>query len=666
MLPESHSEGAQAPFFTAMPRLRDDALIAHALHSFEQGDHAAALLGAETVCRRHPDQYLPALLRARILQHCRPALSARAWYQAWIRDPELPLLQDALLQSWLETGATASVARLGPCFLPARCRSGQHASLLSLLRQAGVTHLGACWKNGPHIDGRLFLPADAAPQAHLLLSSEERHYRFQVPADGSLFRLLCPTPGGVWSISLEATDGQPAQLLQGSPLAFYAEPGPALPTPVATATSAQHPVSIVVPVYRDQQRVQACLDSVLASLVHNRTPTRVVVVDDASPEPALSAWLDQLAADGAITLLRNHHNLGFIEACNRGMRQFPDHHVLLLNADTLVHGNWIDRLGSALASAADVASVSPWSNNGEISSFPRLGSAAPAPTLTQLAELDNAAAAVHANGASTEVELPSCCGFCMLIRRSVLERIGMLDGAGLNRGYGEEVDWCLRARAAGYRHLAATGVFVAHAGGASFGFEKRLRVRQNRHVLQARYPTYQAAFLRFAQADPLSDARQALRAQLANHAWLNNTGDASDSRTELAAALPAPLPAAQLRSGVWQLRYGTPASAAVLALARQVASLPGQPVRLLIIGAGSEALWHTGVVDLLPSGRGRDAPLLTDTALLGLAACQVVLSDDAHAAAGIAHVCLNADFDARAWLHAWLANWQADTAARTS
>ena len=264
---------------------------------------------------------------------------------------------------------------------------------------------------------------------------------------------------------------------------------------------------MVIPVYRELALVRACIDSVRTSLLLNRTPARIVVVDDASPEPALSNWLDTQAALGVITLLRNPCNLGFIETTNRGMRALPDHDVLLLNADTQAHGDWIDRLAAALYGAPDIAAVTPWTNSGEISSFPALAKAAPAPDTRELALLDQAAAEVRSAPGGADVELPSCCGFTMLIRRTVLDAVGMLDGSALIRGYGEEVDWCMRARAAGWRHLQATGVFVAHAGSVSFRAEKSLRVAQNRNVLVARYPAYYPEFAAFLRDDPLQERR---------------------------------------------------------------------------------------------------------------------------------------------------------------
>lgn len=663
-----HPKGGPAPFFlsTCTSRLRDDALLTRAVELFTAGQHADALLAAEYVCRRLPMNRIPAILRAKILQTAYPFMASRAWHAAWLSEAENPLLQDVMLQAWLKDGGRADVASLGPAFLPARCRAGRHESLMPILRAAGVTHTGACWKNDDAIEAMVFL-GNGAPRATLLLSDETTQYQFEVPGDGARVRLTPPRPGAVWSITLLQPDGR-RQLLPGSPLAFYETPTvragsePAATNPADTAV---RPVSVVIPVYRELALVRACIESVKTSLPLNGTPARIVVVDDCSPEPALSAWLDKQAAAGAITLLRNACNLGFIETVNRGMRAHPDHDVLLLNADTQVHGDWIDRLARALYATPDVASVTPWTNNGEISSFPVMSQAAPAPDTRELALLDQVAAEVRAAPGGADIELPSCCGFTMLIRRTVLDAIGMLDGTALIRGYGEEVDWCMRARAAGWRHLQATGVFVAHEGTVSFRAEKTLRVAQNRGVVVARYPDYYSEFTAFQHGDPLAAARLQLRDALAQSrasGWLRKADAAQHTaalpqtvaKKPLPAALPA-LPSSVQRIAVWRHDPLAPAARQVLALARMIASRPQLRMRLLVIGGASDALLHTGVVDHVPQLQGDALPLLDDVRLLQVAGCRAVLTDDpAGLPSKLRPVLLDDGFDAAAWLNDWL------------
>jgi GT2 family glycosyltransferase len=387
---------------------------------------------------------------------------------------------------------------------------------------------------------------------------------------------------------------------------------------------------------------------VLGSLVHNRTPARVVVVNDATPEPGLALWLESEAGSGRITLLHNRFNLGFIETVNHGLRQ-GRRDALLLNSDTLVHGDWIDRLAAALDAAPDAASVMPWSNNGEIGNLVR-GGACAAPDVQQLARIDQTAAELRARRETCDIEIPVSSGFAMLMRRSVIDRIGALDGVALTRGYLEEVDWCLRARAAGYRHLLASGVFVAHKGGASFGPEKRLRVAQNRAVLAARYPSYYAEYARFLKRDPMAGARQALLDALtrADSAW-PAPGTATPQRIDASAALRRGCN----RVAVWQLRAGSDAAQQVLVLARKIAGLAtAKPLRLLVFGEAGEALRHTGVVDVVPAARGHDFAI-DDVVLASLAGCTEILAGASTSVPqGIACTRLTPGFDADAWLAA--------------
>ena len=233
-----------------------------------------------------------------------------------------------------------------------------------------------------------------------------------------------------------------------------------------------------------------------------------------------------------------------------------------------------------------------------------------------------------------------------------------MDGVELIRGYGEEVDWCLRARAMGYRHLAATGVFVAHVGTASFRFEKALRVHQNRAVLVSRYPNYYPEYHDFIKNDPLKSVRQILLLALkkSNSEWLASV-NYIEEKAEFSTILPSALQSSCARIAVWQHRLSSVNASKILALARAIASYKQSvlALRLLVIGEASEALWHTGVVDVLPSITKQEATLLSDAVLVGLSGCSVLLTENSQTAPiGIPHIQLDTEFEPRAWLDGWL------------
>ena len=77
-------------------------------------------------------------------------------------------------------------------------------------------------------------------------------------------------------------------------------------------------VDVFIPVYGGLQETLACLHSVLTAPV--RTPHRVVVINDAGPDPELNALLRSLAARELFVLEQHRSNQGFVKTVNHGLR----------------------------------------------------------------------------------------------------------------------------------------------------------------------------------------------------------------------------------------------------------------------------------------------------------------------------------------------------------
>jgi len=264
-------------------------------------------------------------------------------------------------------------------------------------------------------------------------------------------------------------------------------------------------VDIVVPVYRGFELTRRCIESVLASA--GVMPFELIVVDDCSPEPELSAWLRQEAAQGRFTLLANEDNLGFVRSVNRGMALHPGRDVVLLNSDTEVASGWLDRLCRCADSAPDIGSVTPFSNNATICSYPVFPHGNDLPAGWSVAALDELFQRCNAREV---VDIPTAVGFCMYIRRACLEAAGLFDEQAFGKGYGEENDFCMRAAALGWRHVLCGDCFVAHVGSVSFGEERHLLQEAGRRTLLARYPDYEQQVAAFIAADPLHPLRKSV------------------------------------------------------------------------------------------------------------------------------------------------------------
>jgi GT2 family glycosyltransferase/2-polyprenyl-3-methyl-5-hydroxy-6-metoxy-1,4-benzoquinol methylase/glycosyltransferase involved in cell wall biosynthesis len=280
-----------------------------------------------------------------------------------------------------------------------------------------------------------------------------------------------------------------------------ADPGP--PARERRVEPAAHPVDVIVPVYRGLDDTRCCIESVLASQC--RTPWRLIVLNDASPEPEVTQWLRDIAArEPRITLLENEHNLGFVGTVNRGMALGETNDVVLLNSDAEVANDWLDRLRAAAYRDERVASVTPFSNNATICSYPRFCEANELPPGWDTARLDLAFAQANPGEA---VDVPTGVGFCMYIRRDCLAEVGLFDVEQFGKGYGEENDFCRRAADAGWRNLHALDTFVRHAGGVSFGESKSQREIEAVEKLRRLHPTYDRLVHEYVAADPPRAAR---------------------------------------------------------------------------------------------------------------------------------------------------------------
>jgi len=230
------------------------------------------------------------------------------------------------------------------------------------------------------------------------------------------------------------------------------------------------------------------------------------VIDDASPDPTVSAWLREVAAlYPDVTVVANVRNLGFVATVNLGMRLAGRRDVVLLNSDTEVAGDWIDRLRHAAYSGPRVGTVTPFSNNATICSFPRFCEVNPLPPGQTVDALHALFAQTHSG---VTLEVPTAVGFCMYIRRDCLDQTGEFDARTFGAGYGEENDFCLRASALGWKHLHALDVFVFHEGGVSFSDRQSSLQAAALEAMRRLHPRYEEVVREFVARDPARPYRE--------------------------------------------------------------------------------------------------------------------------------------------------------------
>ncbi|MDQ1456506.1 MAG: hypothetical protein QOH28_2126 [Actinomycetota bacterium] len=262
-------------------------------------------------------------------------------------------------------------------------------------------------------------------------------------------------------------------------------------------------VTVIVPVYRGIYDLTRCLESVALHARRTELAFELVLIDDRSPEPAVRMYLEEFASRDLpfpVTLLHNPENLGFVGTVNRGLRRASGD-VVILNADTAVTDGWLDRLAAAAYEAPDVATVTPVTSHGSICTLPRsvidaFALAGPNPQIDECAEF------VTKTSLRLLPEVITGVGFCMYTTRQALDSCGLLDEETFGRGYGEEVDFCLRATRLGLRHLVDDSTFVYHRGGGSFGDEQNEGLARGSRLLDERYPYFRPTNTRERAQDP--------------------------------------------------------------------------------------------------------------------------------------------------------------------
>jgi len=265
-------------------------------------------------------------------------------------------------------------------------------------------------------------------------------------------------------------------------------------------------VTIIIPVYMDSARTRLCIESVLKS--KSETPWKLIIVNDHSPEAELVAYLDTLIQGPSLQIINNLTNLGFIVSVNMGISLCNDD-VVLLNSDTEVADDWIDRLVYHAYASEKVGTVTPFSNNATICSYPVI------PGTNELPKGENTNRmniSFKLANSGRSVEIPTAVGSCMYMRRDCIEDTGLFDSQIFGKGYGEETDFCMRASSKGWRHLLAVDTFVYHSGEASFKTNSIAGKERALKIIQSRYKHYNLMISKHVQHDPARPFRIAATA----------------------------------------------------------------------------------------------------------------------------------------------------------
>ena len=243
-------------------------------------------------------------------------------------------------------------------------------------------------------------------------------------------------------------------------------------------------LSIVIVSYNTRQLLKECLDSVHASLAESTLTSEVVVVDNASHDGSAAMVQKHFPQ---VRLIANRGNRGFAAANNQALRALgygtgdtphplPPEYVMLLNPDTIVGE-------SVLTTLARFMDENPWAGACGarlIHSDGRFQHSAFAfPTLFQVFldffPLNYRLTDSRLNGryprrlyqAGEPFPIDHPLGATLMVRQEVIEQVGLLDEQFFI--YCEEIDWCLRIKAAGWSIWCVPEAEIVHHVAQSTG-----------------------------------------------------------------------------------------------------------------------------------------------------------------------------------------------------
>jgi GT2 family glycosyltransferase len=225
------------------------------------------------------------------------------------------------------------------------------------------------------------------------------------------------------------------------------------------------PVSVIVPTWNGQDYVVACLDSLLTQ---DYPEFEVIVVDNASSDGTPELVAERFPA---VRLLRNERNLGFAGGANVGLCAARGEALLLFNQDAVAEAGWLAAMVDGLLSHPDAGIAgckilfpdgkTLWHAGVDLVKERFL------PMHRGDGETDQGQYDRLTDPGGTQTCVEAVTGAAMAIRHDVLDKIGLLDEDYFL--YFEDIDLCLRARAAGYRIVYLPDAVVRHHLSASLG-----------------------------------------------------------------------------------------------------------------------------------------------------------------------------------------------------
>ena len=235
-------------------------------------------------------------------------------------------------------------------------------------------------------------------------------------------------------------------------------------------------VSIIIVNFNSGEYLKKCIDSIYQSSLSGGN-FEIIIVDNNSQDTSLASI--QNTKKNNLMVLRNFGNIGFAKANNLGIKKSKGEYILLLNPDTLLQNDTLEKILDYMETDKNVAVATPRLElpNGAIDDACHRGFPTPFNSLFYFMGLSelfphstffNGYHLGYQNMDKTHV-IDSCVGAFMMIRKNVGDELKWLDEDYF--WYGEDVDFCYRIKQKGYKVIYLPGTKVTHFKGISSGIK---------------------------------------------------------------------------------------------------------------------------------------------------------------------------------------------------
>ncbi len=260
------------------------------------------------------------------------------------------------------------------------------------------------------------------------------------------------------------------------------------------------PCDIIIPIDNDYENIKLCLDSLIKYT--NLETVQVFIIDDKSTDARVKPLLEEYKKKyHFIEYYENEQHLGVAETIYKGIG-LSKNDIVILDIHSIVTSNWLEKLQNCAYSGKKIATVTPLSNDGRFSSFPR---PLEKNEISKNGNIEQVASLIEKNSKKAYLEIPVFDDFCLYIRREAFEEIGGFDYQNYIDLRTQEIDFCIKAINKGYRHILCDDTYIYQKNRIFKNDDWESWKKNEREVLEKNSPKYKEQLDFWYESNPTND-----------------------------------------------------------------------------------------------------------------------------------------------------------------